>query len=93
MLPDITTASTINGTSDDDNHSGTEANDAINDAIDGLGGDDVIDAGTGDNGVDGGVGDDHIMGGDGEDSLLGNNGNDFCFSECSASVIGALCYH
>jgi Ca2+-binding RTX toxin-like protein len=80
-LPDITTSSTINGTSDDDNLSGTAANDAINggggnDSIDGLGGDDVIDAGAGDDGVDGGAGDDHIMGGDGEDSLLGNNGND-----------------
>jgi Ca2+-binding RTX toxin-like protein len=81
VLPDITTSSTINGTSDDDNLSGTAANDAINggggnDSIDGLEGHDLIDAGAGDDGVDGGAGDDHIMGGDGEDSLLGNNGND-----------------
>ena len=73
-LPSKPLYATINGTSGDDNLTGTAAPDTIN----GLDGDDVIDGGGGADTINGGDGDDYmiLMWNEGSDDFFGGSGSD-----------------
>lgn len=73
-LPSKPLYATVNGTSGDDNLTGTAAPDTIN----GLDGDDVIDGGGGADTINGGDGDDYmiLMWNEGSDDFFGGSGSD-----------------
>ena len=74
----------VNGSSGDDNLSGTKRNDLIlgnagNDTIDAGKGNDKVFGGSGDDTIDAGKGNDKVFGGSGDDTIDGGRGHDIVF--------------
>ncbi|MEH2369687.1 Ig-like domain-containing protein, partial [Nostoc sp.] len=80
-LVTVAVGTTLNGTNNNDNLTGTSGNDIINglnaqDTISGNAGNDNLVGENGDDSLSGGTGNDTLLGGNGQDTLNGDAGND-----------------